>query len=298
MGDHLLSVDLGGTRMRVAVVAPDGEIRERRVEPTPRQAECPDALMGLAGDVLEEGAVAQAVIGVPGRVHYADGQLEHAPNLPPHWPGALNEALLAERLGVPVALANDADLAAVGEAYFGAGSSAADMAYLTVSTGVGAGVVLHGRLVAGRRSGLELGHTLIDIDAARKGRPASVEDLGSGTALERTAAAAGIPADGATVTDRVRAGNSAARTVFEEILAVIAAAVVNVAYLFTPEVIVLGGGVGRNGDLLLEPLEGHLHKVGPPGLPTPIRLAVAALGDDAGLVGAAAWVPATRGGGR
>ncbi len=88
-----------------------------------------------------------AVIGVPGRIDHMAGALEHAPNLPSHWPGALHEALLTDHLGVPVSLANDADLATVGEACFGAGRGAADVVSITVSTGVGAGVLLGGRLV-------------------------------------------------------------------------------------------------------------------------------------------------------
>ena len=147
-----LPVDLGGTRMRSAVVTSDGSVTARRSMATPRDAACPDALEELAGDVLARADVAQAVIGVPGRVDHRRGRLEHAPNLPPHWPAAVDEMLLCERLGVAVSLANDADLATIGEGYFGAGRGHADVVYLTVSTGVGAGVLLGGRLVAGARS--------------------------------------------------------------------------------------------------------------------------------------------------
>ncbi|MDP9023006.1 MAG: ROK family protein [Actinomycetota bacterium] len=293
MADRVLAVDLGGTRMRAAIVTPDGEIHERRADPTPRDAECPDAVLRLAGDVIAAGAVGRAVIGVPGRVDYAGGRLEHAPNLPPHWPGALDEALLADRLGMPVTIANDADLATVGEAFFGAGVAFDDVAYITVSTGVGAGVVLGRRLVAGRRSGIELGHTVVDIGAASNDQPASVEDLASGTALERAAAERGLPADGATLVDAVLRGDEAARAVWNQVVAVISTAVTNVAYLFTPQIIILGGGVGSNGDLILDPLRTHLRDAGPPDLLEPIELTVAATGDDAGLVGAAGWDTAT-----
>ncbi|MBW3665590.1 MAG: ROK family protein [Actinobacteria bacterium] len=289
MGEPILSIDLGGTQMRAAVVTPDGQIQQRRSEPTPQDAECPQALLQLAGDVLDSGTVERAVIGVPGRVLYAAGQLEHAPNLPPHWPGALDEAHLTERLRVAVAIANDADLAAVGEAYFGAARDHDDVVYVTISTGVGAGVVLDGRIVAGRRSAVELGHTVVDLHAATSGEPASVEELASGTALEREAEAVGLPADGATIVERVREGDGAARGVWERTVQAAATAVANLAYLFTPQVIVLGGGVGRNGDLLLDPLRDHLRDAGPPDLPEPIELVVAATGDDAGLIGAAAW---------
>jgi glucokinase len=245
--------------------------------------------MDLVGDVLADQTVEHAVIGVPGRVDHRRGRLEHAPNLPPHWPDALVERSLTERLGVPVALANDADLAAVGEAYFGAGQGHADIAYLTVSTGIGAGVLLDRRLVAGTRSLAEVGHTVLDLSASRRGEPASFEDLASGTALGRRAELAGLPADGARVVELVHDDHPDARRVWDELVHVLSAGITNLAFLFTPSAIVLGGGVGRNGDLLLAPVREALDRHGPQNLPEPIEVLVAALGDDAGLVGAAAW---------
>jgi glucokinase len=296
MGDPptTLAVDLGGTQMRAALVDGEGVLHERHAEPTPQDASCPDALLALSGDVLDTGNVQQAVIGVPGRVDYRTGRLEDAPNLPPHWADDLTEELLAEHLGVAVSLANDADLAAVGEAYFGAGRGHADTVYLTVSTGVGAGVVLGGRLVAGSRSLAEAGHTVIDRAAARRGEPATFEDLGSGTALERRAQEAGLPADGARIVELVHAGDRAATRIWDDLVAVITVGITNLAFLFSPSVVVLGGGVGRNGDLLIAPIRDHLERHGPPGLPTPIEVVVAGLGDDAALVGAAAWHRAHR----
>jgi glucokinase len=289
-----LAVDLGGTKMRAAVVAPDGEITRKKVMATPRDAACPDALLDLVGDVSAGAGVTDAVIGVPGRVDHRAGRLEHAPNLPPHWPDELNERLLAEHLGLGVSLANDADLAAVGEAYFGAARSYADVVYVTISTGVGAGVLLGRSLVSGRRSLAEAGDTVIDRCAARRGEAASFEDLGSGTALARRAAEEGLPADGARIVELVHAGDPRAAKVWDELVAVIAIGVANLAVLFSPEAVVLGGGVGRNGDLLLPAVRSHLDVHGPAGLPAPIEVLVAELADDAGLTGAAAWRRATR----
>jgi glucokinase len=297
-GPRTLSVDLGGTRMRAAVASADGQLLDRRAEPTPQDATCPEALMSLVGDVLAAGGVDHAVIGVPGRVDHHRGRLEHAPNLPPHWPGALDEQLLADRFGVDVALANDADLAAVGETYFGAGQSHADVVYVTISTGVGAGVLLEKRLISGTRSLAEAGHTVLDHHAAARGEPASFEELGSGTALGRRATDAGLPSDGARVVELVHAGVPEAIGVWDELVAVIATGIRNLAFLFSPSAIVLGGGVGRNGDLLVRPIRSHLDEHGPRGLPTPIDVLVAELGDDAALVGAAAWRRAARSHGR
>lgn len=296
MGDQLLTlaVDLGGTRMRAAVVTGLGELVVRRVEATPRGAACPDALMSLVGEVLADQPVEQAVIGVPGRVNHRSGRLEHAPNLPAHWPPALDEQLLSGHLGVPVALANDADLAAVGEAYFGAARGHADVVYLTVSTGIGAGVLLDRRIVAGTRSLAEVGHTIVDHAAAGRGEPATLEELGSGTALARRASLAGLPEDGARLVALVHAGDPGATRVWNELVSVIATAVLNLAHLFAPSAIVLGGGVGRNDDLLLDPIREALDRRGPRGLTSPIEVLVAGLGDDAALVGAAGWAHARK----
>lgn len=284
-----LAVDLGGTQMRTAVVTPNGDLLLRRSEPTPSAAACPDALMDLVGDVLADQAVTRAVVGVPGRVDHRRGRLEHAANLPPHWPEALVEHLLAERFGISVALANDADLAAVGEAYFGAGRGHADLVYVTVSTGIGAGVLLDRHLVAGSRSLAEVGHTVLDLAAGRRGAPTTFEDLASGTALCRRAERAGLPADGARVVELVHEGRPEANRVWNELVEVLAVGITNLAFLFTPSAIVLGGGVGRNGTLLLAPIQQALDRHGPPDLPEPIEVLVAELGDDAGLAGAAAW---------
>jgi glucokinase len=285
--EPVLSIDLGGTRMRAAVVAPGGAVLRRRVEPTPQRAACPDALLALLAGFLETTGVAEAVVGVPGRVDYDAGRLEYAPNLPFGWAPALSEERLSSILGVPVALANDADLAAVGEARFGAGRHYRDVVYLTLSTGVGAGVVLDGRLVHGRHSLAEVGHIVIDRRAAAAGQPATLEDLASGTALARLAADAGLPADGATVVRLVRTGHPGALAVWDRVVEAAAIGVANLAHLYSPDVVVLGGGLGRVGSLLLDPILADLARRGPRGLS--VDVVGAALGDDAGLAGAAAW---------
>lgn len=290
---HTLAVDLGGTRMRAAIVTADGELISRRSQATPRDSECPEALMALVGDVLGRDDVRHAVIGVPGRVDYRAGRLEYAPNLPPRWTAALDQHLLGDRIGMDVSLANDADLAAVGEAYFGAGRSYEDVVYMTVSTGIGAGVLLRRRLVAGARSLAEVGHTVIDLTALRHGKAATLESLGSGTALAHRGSALGLPPDGARIVELVHAADLVASRLWNEVVFVIGTAVANLSHLFSPQAVVLGGGVGRNSDLLLTPVRQYLDAYGPQSLPMPIEVLAAGLGDDAGLIGAAAWRCAT-----
>lgn len=280
----ILGVDLGGTNLRVALVDGQGTVHARE--------ECSsdiDALAKLARTVLGRGDAASAVVGVPGRVDYGGGTLEYAPNLPPDWTGRLTEARLSDAFGVPVALANDADLAAVGEAWFGAGRAYNDVAYLTISTGIGAGVVTGGLLVHGRRSVAEVGHTIVDGRALLEGRPATVEQLGSGSALGELARESKVADDGKALVALVRAGDVTATRIFERVVFAAAIGAVNLAHLFTPEVIVVGGGVGLIGDLVLDPIRELVDARGPRALREPIDVVNAELGDDAGLAGAAAW---------
>ncbi|MBW8825638.1 MAG: ROK family protein [Acidobacteria bacterium] len=285
----ILAVDLGGSHMRVAV-NDDGALRGRREEPTARD-------VGAFIEFVRGARCADldhAVVGLPGRIDYAGGRLEYAPNLPASWLGQLTEAHLADELGLPVSLANDADLAAVGEALLGAGRSYSDVAYLTISTGIGAGVVLGGVLVHGRRSMAEVGHTVVDGAALAAGHPATVEELGSGTALERLAREAGLELNGAEVVARVRDGDAKATEVLDVVIAAAAVGAVNLAHLFTPEVLVVGGGLGLNGELILGPIRALLDRRGPSDLPRPIEVVAAELADDAGLAGAGSWRRAFR----
>ncbi len=190
----VLAADVGGTQMRAALVGPRGDVLLRRSAATPAHADVPAALIDLIGSVAAErahGRSSHAVVGLPGAVDYEAGRLLWAPHLPEGWPDRLSRDELTARLSMPVHIANDADLAAVGEAAFGAGAGTADVAYLTISTGIGAGVVFGGRLLRGRRSLGEVGHTVIDWRAWRAGLPSTLEELGSGSGVARIAAAGG-----------------------------------------------------------------------------------------------------------
>jgi predicted NBD/HSP70 family sugar kinase len=272
-----LAVDLGGTQVRAAKVADDGAVLTREARPTPVTDPTPDAL--LAWIAAQAEGCASVVFGVPGRVDHGRDRLDVAPNLPPQW--GFDAADLSATLGRPCALANDADLAAVGEAYAGAGQGASDLAFVTLSTGVGAGVLLGGRLVRGRWSSGELGHVVIDRTAWRAGAPATVEALASGTALARRA---GRP--GPAVVEAALAGDPAARDALAEVVEAAALGLRALIYLFSLERVIVGGGLGRTPTVLADlstALTPHL----PPGLPT--ALVPGQLGDDAALVGAAFW---------
>jgi glucokinase len=286
----VLAVDLGGTQMRAAHVAPDGKVSDKTVRRTPHDQERPEGFVALLKGM---GPAERAVVGLPGRIDHRNGLLDHAPHLPQTWAPHLSEERLADALGFPVHLANDADLAAVGEAYFGAAMGFSDVCFLTLSTGIGAGVLLDRKLVRGRWSSAEVGHTIIDLGAAERGEPAAFESFASGTALGRLGALAGIEGGGKEVVERVRAGDPIALAVWRKVTFAASVGIANVAYCWSPEIIVLGGGLGLAGDILYGPIRDYLRRRGPPGFAEPIQVVGAALGDEAGLVGAAAWARAT-----
>ncbi|MHB8507666.1 MAG: ROK family protein [Candidatus Dormibacteria bacterium] len=284
---EVLAVDLGGTHLRVALVDRDGALSEHRSIATPVTDPTPKALVALARELADRAT--HAVIGVPGRVNHEQGRLEWAPHLPPAWVQWITEAHLAEGIGIPVSLANDADLAACGEARFGAGRHDDDVVYVTISTGIGAGVVLGGRVLHGHRSMVEIGHSVIDLPAYRRGEPCTWDALGSGTGMGARAAARGLAASGAALQELVDSGDPRALEVWETAVSAAEAGICALAQLFSPEVVVVGGGVGLLGEKLLGPVRRALVAHGPQDLANPIRLVNADLGDDAGLAGAGAW---------
>ena len=175
------------------------------------------------------------------------GRLLWAPHLPERWPELLSGPELSARLGLPVYIANDADLAAVGEAAFGAGEGIADVAYLTISTGIGAGVVHGGRLLRGERSLAEVGHTVIDWRAWRAGSPCTLEELGSGSGMARLRprGRAGGPRRPGGRGGGGTAARRAAVAVWQGAIAACAAGMSNLVMSFYPSTVVVGGGLGR-----------------------------------------------------
>lgn len=284
----VIAVDLGGTHMRSALITTGGEVTRPHRVATPIGDPHPDRLVELLWEAARESGAEEAVLGLPGRVNYAEGTLEYAPHLPHAWLNELSRGNLAERTGLRVHIVNDAELAAAGEAVFGAGSGFSDMVYMTISTGIGAGVVQNGRLVHGRRSMPEPGHTIVDADGFESGGLAFMEDFASGTAMAERARALGLGDLASDVLDGLRRGDPRAEEIWHRALGTIRVAVYNMALWFSPDVVVIGGGVGLNAPRLVEDLSDWLHEHPPPGLPG-MRVERAALGDDAGLVGAAAY---------
>jgi glucokinase len=248
----------------------------------------------------------QAVgLGIPATIDHERGVAVSAVNLP--LADLPIRDLVAERVGLPVFVDNDANVAALAEQLYGAGREADDMVLLTVGTGIGGGLVLNGEVYRGATgAGAELGHVVIDINGPPcqgncPGR-GCVETMASGTALGREGLAAaeadpdsvlaamlaeGQQIDGKAVTEAALGGDPTAIALFDLIGTRLGAALVTFANTFEPQVIVVGGGVMAAGDLLLDPARRVLQARALRPM-NEIPVVAAELGPDAGMIGAAA----------
>lgn len=152
--------------------------------------------------------------------------------------------------------------------------------------------IVGGRLVHGKRSLAEAGHSIIDGQAASRGEPATLEQQGSGTALHRLAVSSGLDVYGPELVTHIANSDQAARRIWESGAEAVAIGVANLVQMFSPEFVIVGGGVVLAGDLLLEPIKKALSRVGPRGLRQPTEVRATELGDDAGLTAAATWAEA------
>ena len=275
--DRILACDVGGTRLRVAVMETGGAVVSKEVISTPKND--PDALLRVMRSI-EKGTrpVMGAVVGLPGIIDYSRGEVLTLPNLP-DWKASISAVRLSADLGLPVFLANDADLAALGEHRYGAGQGSQDMLYVTSSTGVGAGVIICGRLLHGRFSLAEAGHTIID-----RATGGTLEALGSGTALARLAGE-----DAAAVAARAAAGEPVASQHFASTAEAFAVGVFNLVHCFSPEVVVIGGGMSQADELLLGPVREQLKRCGTGCVASKAKVVKAQGDDDVGLRGAYAY---------
>lgn len=302
-----IGVDLGGTKMLVGAL--DGtEVRWESREGSRGQSE--DELVELL--VREIGGARQARpdaaavgLGIPATVDHERGVAVGAVNLP--FENLPIRDLVEERVGLPVFVDNDANVAALAEFLYGAGREATDMVLLTIGTGIGGGLILNGEIYRGSSgAGAELGHTVIDINGPPcqgncPGR-GCVETLASGTALGReglaaaeadpdSALAAMLAAerriDGEAVTEAAQDGDPTAIAVLDLIGTRLGVALTSFANIFEPELIAIGGGVIAAGELLLEPARRELRSRALRPM-NGTRVLAAELGPDAGLIGAAA----------
>jgi glucokinase len=309
--DYYIAVDLGGTNIRAALFSPDRPVILDRASVLTEAGRGIEAVLDRIHQTIlqvmpeDHGPVCGIGIGAPGPVNPHSGLIIQAPNLP-GWFNIPVRDRLEERLKIPVHLGNDANLAGLGEWQFGAGQGTNDLIYMTISTGIGGGIISAGRLLVGVR-GLagEPGHVTIvpDGPVCACGGRGHLEAVASGPAIARRArellgqdgGSSILPSlcggdlsriDAKLVSAAAQQGDELARSIFREAGGYIGRAVADMLTLLNPDLIILGGGVSRAGDLLLDPVRqaARDYAMNPSYLEN-LRITTAQLRDDAGLFG-------------
>lgn len=289
-----VGVDIGGTKVLAVAVDSDGGLVASATRPMPGR-DVPDAEVedALAAAVLEAaGGTPPTAVGLAaaGLVDATGERVRFAAHLP--WRDAPVRRALADRLGTRVVLDNDANCAAYGELVLGSARGVRDAVVITIGTGIGGALVLGGRLYRGSQGMAgEFGHMQVVPDGLRCecGLHGCWEQYCSGRALERVMrVAVGRHLDGREVSRLARRGDVRARQAIASVGTWLGVGAAGLVSAFDPELVVVGGGVSADGDLLLEParaalldsLQGSDRRVVPPLVPTE-------LGREAGAVGAA-----------
>jgi glucokinase len=292
-GHQAIGVDLGGTKILAGVVDRQGTVLRRHEAPTPTGSQ-EELLAGVEAAIAAVRAddVGAVGIGIPSTIDQRAGRAVSSVNIP--LADVDVRDLLRERLGLPVAIENDANAAAIGEWRVGAGAGTSDMVMLTLGTGVGGGLVLGGRPFRGSSgAAAELGHMVIEVD----GRPCQgtctgrghLEAYASGHAATIEAQEAfGPAADAHRLVRLADEGDARAREILAGIGHRLGAAIGTLVNVFDPELVVIGGGFGSAArEYLLPPARGTMRREAlPPGRDR-VRIEPAKLGTAAGLTGAA-----------
>ena len=312
MAPNLIAVDLGGTQIRAAVCDADGQIYKRVARLT-HAPEGPAAVLARINETIAEAvedvnldAVAGIGIGAPGPLDPTSGTILAAPNLP-GWVNVPLRNLVSAHFGKPTFLGNDANVAGLAEMTYGAARGVRDLIYLTISTGIGSGIVVDGRMLLGARGlAAEAGHTIIKPDGPKCGcgNRGCIETFAAGPAISRDVVGrlkAGKASkitrlvggdldkvDARVVSEAAAAGDKLAVNAFRRAGKYLGLGIVNLLHLFNPRMIVLGGSVTKAGPLLFDPMWEAIRARAMPAYLEGLSIVPAALGDDVGLLGALA----------
>jgi glucokinase len=310
--DRYVAIDMGGTQLRLALADRDLNLCSVVKESTDH-SRGPESIVDQVQRMLEEAlqesgtegkALQRGVVASPGPLDTQTGIVHGAPNMP-GWEGEVHlRSMLEDRLQIPIQPVNDANVAAVGEFRRGAGRGTRNLVYLTVSTGIGGGVIVEGRLLEGSKGMAgEIGHMTIDMHGptCNCGNIGCLEVLASGTNIGRRfreALAAGgtsavtewLDGRGATAADVARGaaeGDHLASTVWSDCMEALGFGVVNCIHIFNPDMVVLGGGVTNAGDLVFLPVLSVVDRYAMVLPREGVGIVRAELRDNAGLYGAA-----------
>lgn len=308
MKNYVVGVDLGGTKISTALSDLDGKIISQTTIPTDaHEGEMPvlNRIINSIEKVVNEGNVSYEDIkgigiGSPGPLDAKKGIIITTPNLP--FKNFNLVKPISEKFGVPVFLDNDANVAAIGEFMFGAGKGAENIVFFTVSTGVGGGAILNGKIYRGHTSNaLEIGHMTVAPHGPRCncGNVGCVEATSSGTAIAKRAHEALSTKvetslrkyDNVTsyeVFVEAAAGDPVAKDIIDDAMNYLGIAVANSVSIFDPEYVIIGGGVSKAGDIVFDTVRKVVNKRCFKSMAESVKIVPAGLGTDAGLIGAVA----------
>jgi glucokinase len=297
MNDVAVGIDIGGTTIKLGLVRRDGAILARRRLAYAAMASFDDIVDRIAGEIgamkAETGCLPTTLgIAAPGHACSKDGAMVDGTGNVPLLKNQSLAAALSNRLALPVATVNDGIAAALGELHFGAGRGLVRFVVITLGTGVGGGVVIGGQVVAGgggeppEIGGMVLDATLLD---AKGGKSGTLEGFASAAGFTAAYLQQGgrEPLPPEAIFARAAQGEEIARRAIEATARRIAQALGTMINLLNLQACLIGGGIAQAGDQLIEPVRSHLPRFTWPYLLSRSRLALAATGDDAGLLGAA-----------
>lgn len=313
--DLLVGVDLGGTKIAAGAVDRSGRLLSKATRDTQAErgaeavaATIQEAIAAALAQVKDGDARLLGIgVGVPGLADVDAGLVLFAPNL--NWQSVPLAALLRTHREVPVYLDNDANAAALGEQWVGAGRGVKDMILLTLGTGVGGGLIFDGQVYQGTAGYAgEIGHMAMTEDGplCGCGRRGCLETYASATAVIREArealergeetsikalaAASSRGLEAKTVFVAAAQGDKVAAAITDKLVRYLGLAIANLVNILNPEIVVVGGGVAAAGDQLLVPLRAAVHRRALAGPAQSAAIIGAQLGNDAGIIGAASLV--------
>ena len=308
MGNYVIGIDLGGTNLKAGLVGKDGKITHRLSIKTNYNAD-PQAISNqifeLIDEIIKEAHVKKSdIIGVglgsPGLIDKKGETIIFSPNLP-RWRNIPIKLFVTERFCMPCVLENDANAAAWGEKWVGAGKDVNSLVMLTLGTGIGGGIVIDNKLWRGANNvAAEIGHMIIQMDGPKCscGNSGCIEAYASATAMVRRfkeslkGGASSSLKDSREITakminDAAFQGDRASLDIIEETGRYLGIALVNVMHILNPEMIVLTGGMIGSGELLMNPIRQVTKQKAFEASYKDTKIVFSQLGNDAGIIGAA-----------
>lgn len=298
---YALGIDIGGTKTAIAIVTTSGDIIGRDKLPTDQTIEPKEmidkiishAKLLLTMHKIEEDQLYGIGIGAPGPLDISRGMITYPPNLP-HWREVPIVEEMSKHFSLPIRLENDASAAAVAEQFFGSSQHYRDSLYVTISTGIGAGIISNHRLISGSKGNAgDIGHMVIDpsFGACVCGQHGCFEHVCSGTAISREASKLKHTSISTEEAFRLYDGKDKDIAPYlDTVIERMGMAFVSLINALDPEIVVIGGGVSQVGDTLFEPIRHYVKCYTLNKDAGDIPIVPAKLNQDAGVIGAAALV--------